>query len=166
MARGAGQARPAKPQRPDHQHHQSADDADAGGAPACPIIPTTMLLRSPTSKRTAAVSSSLSIGGLSRRQANAAVQTLIDHGLLSKERGGRRPRYRIVPGHEVPPVLSQAGTSTTIGRTPLAIARRRQTIRGQVPHTENPPANRYRRPLNSRAFREHQNLSVKQLFLV
>jgi len=65
-----------------------------------------MLLRSPTSKRTAAVSSSLSIGGLSRRQANAAVQTLIDHGLLSRERGGRRPRYRIVPGHEVPPVLS------------------------------------------------------------
>jgi hypothetical protein len=29
--------------------------------------------------------------GISRPKANAAVQTLIDHGLLSKERGGRRP---------------------------------------------------------------------------
>jgi hypothetical protein len=33
-------------------------------------------------------------------------------------------------------------------------------------HTENPPANRDRCPLNSWAFRKHQNLSVKQLFLV
>jgi hypothetical protein len=33
--------------------------------------------------------------GISRPKANAAVQSLIDNGLLSKERGGKRPRYRI-----------------------------------------------------------------------
>lgn len=43
--------------------------------------------------------------GISRPKANAAVQLLIDKGLLTKERGGTRPRYQIVQGHEVPPVL-------------------------------------------------------------
>jgi hypothetical protein len=44
--------------------------------------------------------------GISRPKANAAVQLLIDNGLLTKERGGKRPRYRIVQGHEIPPRLS------------------------------------------------------------
>src|SRR4051812_33743620 len=36
--------------------------------------------------------------GISRPKANAAVQSLIDKGLLTKERGGKRPRYQIVQG--------------------------------------------------------------------
>jgi hypothetical protein len=44
--------------------------------------------------------------GISRPKANAAVQLLIDNGVLRKERGGKRPRYQIEPGHEIPPRLS------------------------------------------------------------
>jgi hypothetical protein len=45
--------------------------------------------------------------GISRPKAKAAVQCLIDNGLLTKQREGTRPRYQIVPGHEVPPLLSR-----------------------------------------------------------
>jgi hypothetical protein len=44
--------------------------------------------------------------GISRPKANAAIHLLIDRGLLTKERGGSRPRYRIVQGHEIPPPLT------------------------------------------------------------
>ena len=45
--------------------------------------------------------------GISRPKANAAIHLLIDRGLLTKERGGSRPLYRIVQGHEIPPRLTQ-----------------------------------------------------------
>jgi hypothetical protein len=43
--------------------------------------------------------------GMSRTKAKVAVQTLIVGRLLSKVRGGTRPRYLISPGHEIPPLL-------------------------------------------------------------
>ena len=45
--------------------------------------------------------------GISRPKAHAAIHLLIDRGLLTKERGGSRPLYRIVQGHEIPPRLTQ-----------------------------------------------------------